>query len=59
MDANRKKALDAALGQIVKQFGKGAVIRLGDSALDNTLVLISPGPLSLDVLLGIVAFPLA
>ena len=32
MDDNKKKALGAALGQIEKQFGKGAVMRLGDSA---------------------------
>ena len=57
MDANRKKALDAALGQIEKQFGKGAVMRLGDSGVDNTIGIISTGSLSLDVALGIGGLP--
>jgi recombination protein RecA len=57
MDANRKKALDAALGQIEKQFGKGAVMRLGDSGVDNTIGVISTGSLSLDVALGIGGLP--
>lgn len=57
MDENRKKALDAALGQIEKQFGKGAVMRLGDSGVDNTIGVISTGSLSLDVALGIGGLP--
>jgi recombination protein RecA len=57
MDANRKKALDAALGQIEKQFGKGSVMRLGDSGVDNTIGVISTGSLSLDVALGIGGLP--
>jgi len=57
MDENRKKALDAALGQIEKQFGKGAVMRLGDSGVDNTIGIISTGSLSLDVALGIGGLP--
>ncbi len=57
MDANRKKALDAALGQIEKQFGKGAVMRLGDSGVDNTIGVVSTGSLSLDVALGIGGLP--
>lgn len=57
MDENRKKALDAALGQIEKQFGKGSVMRLGDSGVDNTIGVISTGSLSLDVALGIGGLP--
>ena len=57
MDENRKKALDAALGQIEKQFGKGAVMRLGDSGVDNTIGVVSTGSLSLDVALGIGGLP--
>ena len=57
MDANRKKALDAALGQLEKQFGKGSVMRLGDSGVDNTIGVISTGSLSLDVALGIGGLP--
>ena len=37
MDDNRKKALSAALGQIEKQFGKGSVMRLGDSMATDIL----------------------
>ena len=37
MDDNKQKALAAALGQIEKQFGKGSVMRLGDSGVDMTM----------------------
>lgn len=57
MDENRKKALDVALGQIEKQFGKGSVMRLGDSGVDNTIGVISTGSLSLDIALGIGGLP--
>ena len=53
MDDNKQKALTAALGQIEKQFGKGSVMRLGDSGVDTTMGVISTGSLSLDVALGI------
>ena len=53
MDDNKQKALAAALGQIEKQFGKGSVMRLGDSGVDMTMGIISTGSLSLDVALGI------
>ena len=52
MDDNKKKALAAALGQIEKQFGKGAVIRMGDNPVRTTPV-ISTGSLALDVALGV------
>ena len=56
MDDNKKKALDAALGQIEKQFGKGAVMRLGDE-VDTPLDVISTGSLSLDIALGVGGLP--
>ena len=57
MDDNKKKALAAALGQIEKQFGKGAVMRLGDSGVDTTIGVVSTGSLSLDIALGIGGLP--
>ena len=57
MDENRKKALAAALGQIEKQFGKGSVMRLGDSAASRDVEAISTGSLGLDVALGIGGLP--
>ena len=57
MDDNKQKALIAALGQIEKQFGKGSVMRLGDSGIDLTMGTISTGSLSLDVALGIGGLP--
>lgn len=56
MDDNKSKALTAALGQIEKQFGKGAIMRLGDNnALD--IDTISTGSLSIDIALGIGGLP--
>ncbi len=57
MDDNRKKALVAALGQIEKQFGKGSVMRLGDSTAQRDLEVVSTGSLTLDVALGIGGLP--
>jgi recombination protein RecA len=57
MDDNKQKALMAALGQIEKQFGKGSVMRLGDSGVDNSIDVISTGSLSLDIALGIGGLP--
>ena len=57
MDENRKKALAAALGQIEKQFGKGSVMRLGDSAAARDIDVISTGSLGLDVALGLGGLP--
>lgn len=57
MDENRKKALAAALGQIERQFGKGAVMRLGDSTAARDVDVISTGSLALDVALGIGGLP--
>ena len=57
MDDNRKRALAAALGQIEKQFGKGSVMRLGDSIATRDLDVVSTGSLGLDVALGIGGLP--
>ncbi len=56
MDDNKKKALNAALGQIEKQFGKGAVMRMGDD-INRDVEVISTGVLSLDIALGIGGLP--
>jgi recombination protein RecA len=57
MDENRKKALQAALGQIERQFGKGAVMRMGDEAAQRDISAVSSGSLSLDIALGIGGYP--
>lgn len=57
MDENKQRALTAALGQIEKQFGKGSIMRLGDTqSLD--VESVSTGSLSLDVALGIGGLPM-
>jgi recombination protein RecA len=56
MEENRKKALVAALGQIEKQFGKGSVMRLGDSNSYDVEV-VSTGSLGLDIALGVGGLP--
>ena len=57
MDDNKKKALNAALGQIEKQFGKGAVMRMGDAQINRDIEVVSTGSLTLDVALGIGGLP--
>lgn len=57
MDDNRKKALGAALSQIEKQFGKGAVMRMGDGTAIRNIEAISTGSLNLDIALGIGGVP--
>ncbi len=57
MDDNRKKALAQALGQIEKQFGKGSVMRMGDSPASRDIEAISTGSIGLDVALGIGGLP--
>ena len=57
MDDNRKQALAAALGQIEKQFGKGSVMRLGDSIAARDIDAVSTGSLGLDIALGIGGLP--
>ncbi|AGM40847.1 recA protein [Spiribacter salinus M19-40] len=57
MDNDRKKALGAALGQIEKQFGKGAVMRMGDARAVGNIPVISTGSLTLDIALGVGGIP--
>jgi recombination protein RecA len=56
MDDNKRKALGAALGQIEKQFGKGAVMRMGD-VVARDVEVVSSGSLALDVALGVGGYP--
>ena len=56
MDDNKRKALTSALGQIEKQFGKGAVMRMGDRA-QEVIETVSTGSLGLDIALGIGGLP--
>lgn len=51
------KALDAALANIEKQFGKGSVMKLGDSASNMNIETIPTGSLSLDIALGLGGIP--
>jgi recombination protein RecA len=57
MDENRAKALSAALGQIEKQFGKGSVMRMGDTSAVRNIEAVSTGSLGLDIALGIGGLP--
>ena len=57
MDDNKKKALEAALSQIERQYGKGSVMLMGDSAASNDIEVISTGSLGLDIALGIGGLP--
>ncbi|MDD7738859.1 MAG: recombinase RecA, partial [Lachnospiraceae bacterium] len=53
----KMRALDAALGQIEKQYGKGAVMKLGDSKANMNVETIPTGSLSLDIALGLGGVP--
>ena len=57
MDDNKSKALAAALSQIEKQFGKGSIMRLGDSDIANDIQVVSTGSLGLDLALGVGGLP--
>lgn len=57
MDDNKQKALTAALGQIEKQFGKGSIMRMGDSSVSRDIEAVSTGSLGLDLALGIGGLP--
>ena len=57
MDENKVKALSAALAQIEKQFGKGAIMKMGDAQIDQGIQAISTGSLGLDMALGIGGLP--
>lgn len=57
MEDNKQKALSAALSQIERQFGKGSVMRMGDSTASRDIEAISTGSLGLDIALGIGGLP--
>ncbi|WP_141056480.1 recombinase RecA [Tepidiphilus succinatimandens] len=57
MDDNKLKALQAALAQIDKQFGKGSVMRMGDAQVVRDIQTVSTGSLGLDIALGIGGLP--
>lgn len=57
MSEDKSKALSAALSQIEKQFGRGAIMSLGDNPADRDISVISTGSLGLDVALGVGGLP--
>ena len=57
MDDNKAKALTAALAQIEKQFGKGAIMKMGETEVDKGVDVVSTGSLGLDVALGVGGLP--
>jgi recombination protein RecA len=56
-DSQKSKALEIAMSQIEKQFGKGSVMRLGSDALEKDIDVIPTGALSLDIALGVGGVP--
>ena len=57
MDEKKKQALDIALGQIEKQFGKGSIMRMGDGSVVHDVSVVSTGSLGLDLALGVGGLP--
>ena len=57
MDEKKRQALDIALGQIEKQFGKGSIMRLGDGSVVHDVSAVSTGSLGLDLALGVGGLP--
>jgi recombination protein RecA len=57
LDNNKKQALTAALSQIEKQFGKGAIMRMGDGTSVRSVDVVSSGSLAIDVALGVGGLP--
>lgn len=57
MDENKRKALDVALGQIERQYGKGSIMRMGDESAHRDIDSVSTGSLGLDIALGIGGLP--
>jgi recombination protein RecA len=57
MDDNKRKALQAALSQIEKQFGKGSIMRLGEHEVSRDIQVVSTGSLGLDIALGVGGLP--
>jgi recombination protein RecA len=57
MDENKAKALQAALSQIEKQFGKGSIMKMGDAEVEKGIQVVSTGSLGLDMALGVGGLP--
>ena len=57
MDANRERAMELAISQIEKQFGKGSIMKLGDDAVPTDVPVVSTGSLALDLALGVGGVP--
>lgn len=57
MDENKLKALDGVMAQIEKQYGKGAIMRLGQNAGDSSIEVLPTGCLSLDLAIGVGGLP--
>jgi recombination protein RecA len=57
LNTEKAKALQAALAQIEKQFGKGSIMRLGDGEVVEALEVVSTGSLGLDIALGVGGLP--
>jgi len=54
---NKEKALEQALEQIQKQYGKGAIMKLGEEGLTGSVDVISTGSISLDLATGVGGYP--
>ena len=57
MDANKEKAIDLAVSQIERQFGKGAIMKLGEGGQLKDIATISTGSIGLDIALGVGGVP--
>jgi recombination protein RecA len=57
VDEDKQKALQAALGQIERQFGKGSVMRMGDAEVAKDVAAVPTGSLGLDIALGVGGLP--
>ena len=57
MDVNREKAIDLAVSQIERQFGKGAIMNLGEAGVIKDIPVIPTGSIGLDIALGVGGVP--
>src|SRR5437762_10696399 len=57
MNVNQEKAIDLAVSQIERQFGKGAIMKLGEGGLVKDVPIISTGSIGLDIALGVGGVP--
>jgi recombination protein RecA len=57
IDVNRERAIDLAVTQIERQFGKGAIMRLGEEAALRDIAVIPTGSIGLDLALGVGGVP--